>query len=1113
MTKQIKRINIPVPSSRIDKPILDVLIPVRQFLVDLVGTGNNRAATIQDLLDAGLIDIVDGQPATPGAQNTVIPPAPENVQANGALDNIIVTWDLNTSESIGYAEVWRASVDNLGQAVMIGTTKAPVYPDVVGSAATYYYWVRYVANATVYVPGPFNATSGTQGSTGVDATYMLTLLSEQISETELATALKSRIALIDTPTTGLVDTASAHAATLAGHASDLANHALDIDANTAAITALSASNAGNNLDMADNCFWDFSGVNDSWTPANSSFTTHSYYITHTGSAADPSMASPTISCNGGLYPYIVARVRRVSGTGWNGVCQYSTSGHGASSSYQKAIAKPTDFDLGEWFTITLDMSNLDVGGTDWMDNTITGIQLNLGVDGSDVIEVDWVGIGRYSPPASATALSVLDARVATNEGEIATHATDIVSLQSDITGINGLRVDATFEKGISFWSDSSGNGVQTLPPMTTPDVTAVAGAGKVGGTVMQIVNMHTLYGVNAIPVDTSRKYRVRFRVRQTVDPTTGGTAPWARVALGVKCLDANYNYVTYSGRYTATPFTTVDQLPNITVADGWQEFSGIITGESSVQFGADSYFATGTVYIRLFVLANYFNGDGAAQIEFATIEDITEPQVNASAISVLDTRVTQNENDISSQSSQITSLDNRVTTNEGDIAGHSSALSTLDSRVTATENSIISNASDITSLDSRVTANEGEISGNASAINSLDTRVTSAEGTLSSHASSITSLQTNVASAINGVSNNAVAVSALDVRVTQNESDIDAQASAITTINTTVAGNSASIQTNLTSINGLQGKYTVKIDVNGYVAGFGLAVDANNATPVSNFIVNVDNFAIGSPGATNFYPFIVSGGVVYIKSAAIEDASIIDAKIGSLAADKIFAASGTIADIIVGAGHITNLMIGSYIESDNYVAGVSGWRLDKTANVEFNNGTFRGALAAASGTFAGSLSAATGTFSGSLTADAINAVSTINLAGQAVTIPVSAYTDGSITLSSSVGVQTVIQTCTIASTGSPIFVSASSTFKATFGSSTTTPLALDILFYRSGTYLSKRTIYTRTGEAFSTTFTDTPPSAGSYDYEMRVTPVDYPIDVSPPFTAQSRSIVLLEVKR
>jgi hypothetical protein len=48
------------------------------------------------------------------------------------------------------------------------------------------------------------------------------------------------------------------------------------------------------------------------------------------------------------------------------------------------------------------------------------------------------------------------------------------------------------------------------------------------------------------------------------------------------------------------------------------------------------------------------------------------------------------------------------------------------------------------------------------------------------------------------------------------------------------------------------------------------------------------------------------------------------------------------------------------------------------------NGT---SLAVVNGTFSGSLQAATGSFSGSLTAQAVNAVSTINIAGDAITVP------------------------------------------------------------------------------------------------------------------------------
>ena len=56
-------------------------------------------------------------------------------------------------------------------------------------------------------------------------------------------------------------------------------------------------------------------------------------------------------------------------------------------------------------------------------------------------------------------------------------------------------------------------------------------------------------------------------------------------------------------------------------------------------------------------------------------------------------------------------------------------------------------------------------------------------------------------------------------------------------------------------------------------------------------------------------------------------------------------------------------------------------------NASNGNATFAGTLSGATGRFDGALFAATGTFSGTLTADAISAVNTINIAGNAVTVP------------------------------------------------------------------------------------------------------------------------------
>ena len=97
------------------------------------------------------------------------PPAPSGLTISAGFTNILLSWnDPNTSGSFlnyAYAEIWR-SVDNvLGHAVLQGFTVAAVYTDPVGTAKTYYYWVRFVSQANV--AGPFNSAVGTIGGTGL----------------------------------------------------------------------------------------------------------------------------------------------------------------------------------------------------------------------------------------------------------------------------------------------------------------------------------------------------------------------------------------------------------------------------------------------------------------------------------------------------------------------------------------------------------------------------------------------------------------------------------------------------------------------------------------------------------------------------------------------------------------------------------------------------------------------------------------------------------------------------------------------------------------------------------------------------------------------------------
>ena len=105
----------------------------------------------------------------------------------------------------------------------------------------------------------------------------------------------------------------------------------------------------------------------------------------------------------------------------------------------------------------------------------------------------------------------------------------------------------------------------------------------------------------------------------------------------------------------------------------------------------------------------------------------------------------------------------------------------------------------------------------------------------------------------------------------------------------------------------LEAQYTVKIDNNGYVSGFGLASTARNSTPVSKFVVRADAFAIGSPvGPASLDPVVpftvlttstVIDGVevpvgVYITDAFIQNASIDTLKIRGQAITETLVASG-----------------------------------------------------------------------------------------------------------------------------------------------------------------------------------------------------------------------------
>lgn len=125
----------------------------------------------------------------------------------------------------------------------------------------------------------------------------------------------------------------------------------------------------------------------------------------------------------------------------------------------------------------------------------------------------------------------------------------------------------------------------------------------------------------------------------------------------------------------------------------------------------------------------------------------------------------------------------------------------------------------------------------------------------------------------------------------------------------------AALEDKLTAVvdaSGASAIYTLKagVRVNGimYNAGMSIAVLAQAGQPIVTRVgFNANQFVLMSgSGDTQYSPFAVINGQVFMSSAFIQD------------------------------GTITNAKIGNFIQSNNYVAGSQGWRIDKNGTFEIN---------------------------------------------------------------------------------------------------------------------------------------------------------------------------------
>lgn len=652
-----------------------------------------------------------------------------------------------------------------------------------------------------------------------------------------------------------------------------------------------------------------------------------------------------------------------------------------------------------------------------------------------------VNDGTTGVTANANAISGLDTRVTTAEGAITTNASDISALEVTVNDPdNGVQANATAVSNLDV-------------RVTQTEDTLSNVASSEAALQVEFIDLTRIQDETGEVLENESGDEFRLNRPTDVAQATGE----ATAALDTRITVAEDEIVSQSSDI-------------VSLRNDLTSLSGDVSGNAT---------ALSSLTTRVTDNEQGISSNAADIVTLGASLTSLDGEVtnNASAISSLDTRVTQTENTNTSQSQDITALQSDVTDLSAGVSGNSTAINQLTTRVTQTENEITSQASDISSLQSDVADLDSGVTGNATAISGLSTRVTDTENELLSQASDITQLTADIDDLEGDTSANASAISGLDVRVTDNEGDISSQASQITSLTSTVNNNTATISQQASTINGIKAQYTVTIDNNGHVSGFGLVSDIIDGNPTSAFIVNSDQFAIGGAGTiTDKYPFVVyttnqninKGGTsytipagTYIADAFIQNAAISNAQIQNAA--------------------ITNAKIGSLAVSTA-----------KIANLAVNNAKIASA---------------------SITNAKIDdlAVSTVKIQDQAVTIPSSAFTAAEIKTTGQN--ESTLQQVTFTSTGATVNITFSSKvvqLSYQFGQTS----YADIKVYRGSTllYTLGRILRIDANQqtVLSFTVSDTPPAGSVTYYVKAISP-----QAGPVFGHEwsLRSLTTLEIKK
>lgn len=268
--------------------------------------------------------------------------------------------------------------------------------------------------------------------------------------------------------------------------------------------------------------------------------------------------------------------------------------------------------------------------------------------------------------ATASALTSLDARVTTAEGQIATQSSAITAVQ---TSLGDTRRHAAmlyapgFEDATKWTLGAAGTIVNNAANARNGGRYLSVGAGAPSAVAAT--------SSDRFAVTPGGKLRVGFYARQ------GASAPNGYVRVSMRFYDAADTQITFIAS-TASTLATAGNLTTYSKVDG------------TIDVPANAVWAAYVIQQN--------NTVGEWRVDDAYCEPFTENDVaNASAIALLDTRLTSAEGTITSQGTAITTVQARLPAGSGVLAT-AAAVTALDTRVTAAEGNITALSTAVTDV-------------------------------------------------------------------------------------------------------------------------------------------------------------------------------------------------------------------------------------------------------------------------------------------------------------------------------------------------------------------------------------------------------------------------------